>query len=303
MIETTIQEKYPESYPHSQPLLCSIYGNLLVMCQVEMTDEELFQAHYLSQLCWHEGRRIADGVVCFSWRKKGIRYCFFNPDGSFELICGNGLLAIGAILNQSGPSTLKINPFELPAVDFYTEANRYTLTVPVSVNTQPVLLAEFSSSHIHDTGSPHLVVQVEDVAQTELASIGMRITEQLEVNLTIYSVSDEKISARTYERGVNAETAACGTGAMAIALETHLCSLKVTSIEYPGGTYQINDVLIDNQSFVSLGVEKTCLEIIEYLTIPRLDTTGKIIKLNGDSGYKTILKNQSTDLSFSALEK
>jgi len=48
-----------------RPKIYSICGNRIVMYQVEMTDQNLLRASHLSNLCWLDGQRIADGVACY----------------------------------------------------------------------------------------------------------------------------------------------------------------------------------------------------------------------------------------------
>ena len=241
----------------------SICGNRIVMYQVEMTDRDLRRANHISNLCWFGGQRIADGVACLSPRENYTRFCFFNPDGSFELVCGNALFAATALLSNISVNTLKICPFDIPPIKLYDEKDRYTITTPVSIGYQPILVESLPPSLIHNTGSPHLVVQVDNVAAVNLPKLGSLVTYQLEVNLTIFSICNGKILARTYERGVEAETDACGTGAMAVAVEKNLRSINASSIIYPGGIYDVKILKTFPQPVVALSVDKTYVEIIK----------------------------------------
>jgi len=246
----------------------SICGNRIVMYQVEMTDQELRRASHLSNLCWYNGQRRADGVACLAPREKYTRFCFFNPDGSFELVCGNALFAATALLNNISENPLKICPFDIPLIELYDEKDRYTITTPVSIGYQPILVESLPPSLIHNTGSPHLVVQVDNVAVVNLPKLGALVTYHLEVNLTIFSVCNGKISARTYERGVEAETDACGTGAMAVAVETNIRSINASSVIYPGGFYEVKILKTFPQPVVALSVDKAYVELIKNGTLP-----------------------------------
>ena len=102
----TLNNNYPNELQRSE--IYSICGNRIVMYQVEMTNQGLGRANYLSNLCWFDGQRIADGVACLSPRDNYTRFYFFNPDGSFELVCGNALFAATALLSNPPLNILKI---------------------------------------------------------------------------------------------------------------------------------------------------------------------------------------------------
>lgn len=105
---------------HVTSKLISICGNKLITCHLNISDDKLRRLSILSDLCWENEHRIADGVVCFTSRNGYIRYCFFNPDGSFEKICGNGLFAVGSLLENFGKiKKIKIFPFDSPGVNFF----------------------------------------------------------------------------------------------------------------------------------------------------------------------------------------
>jgi diaminopimelate epimerase len=244
------------------PNVHSVCGNKIIMHQVEMRDQDLRQANHLSKLCWLDGRRIADGIACLSPRLHYTRFCFFNPDGSFELICGNALFAATALLSNSFVNPIKIYPFDMPPIELYSRKGKYTITMPVLIGHQPTLVESFPPSLIHNTGSPHLVVQVDDVTNVDLLKLGALVTQKLEVNLTVFSLFNKKILARTYERGVETETDACGTGAMAIAIEINLRSIDASFIIYPGGIYEIEMLKILPKPVITLSVNKNYVEII-----------------------------------------
>jgi diaminopimelate epimerase len=257
----TLNHNYVDELHYSK--IYSICGNRIVMYQVEMTDQLLRGANHLSNLCWLDGQRIADGVACLSPRENYTRFCFFNPDGSFELVCGNALFAAAALLSNVRTNSLKICPFDIPPIELYAKKDKYTITTPVSIGYQPILLESLPPSLIHNTGSPHLIVQVDNVANVNLSKLGPIVTNKLEVNLTIFSVCNGKILARTYERGVEAETDACGTGAMAVAIEANIRSIDASSIIYPGGIYKVKIFKTFPQPTVALSVDKAYVELIE----------------------------------------
>jgi len=158
----------------------------------------------------------------FKWR-------FFNPDGSEGEMCGNGgrCAARFAFLKKiAGPSLT----FETLAGILAAEVNgkrvKLELTKPfglkldekISLNGQEVV---FSSIN---TGVPHAVIFSEDVEGMDVVSLGRAIRHHSHfvpagTNANFVRVIDRShLSVRTYERGVEDETLACGTGTVASTL-------------------------------------------------------------------------------------
>jgi len=79
------------------------------------------------------------------------------------------------------------------------------------------------TSVLMDTGSPHFVKMVDDLYQMDLISEGRRIRyndrfNDEGVNVNFVQMINDELHIRTYERGVEDETLACGTGVTAAAL-------------------------------------------------------------------------------------
>lgn len=242
----------------------SICGNRLIMLRCEMTDQELLQASEISSLCWENGHRIADGVACFAEREDYIRYCFFNPDGSFEKVCGNGVFAAGAMLKDMPNRSLQIRPFDYPELIFVSNSEGYTIINTVNTIIPLSSIPQYPTVRIHNTGTPHFVLNVKNVHAVDLSKFGQEITQQKDVNVTIFSIENQTLLARTYERGVYAETDACGTGAMAVALESYLSGFKKELIHYPGGIYSIRIENIPTSTYVKvhLQLQKTDVQVL-----------------------------------------
>ncbi len=145
---------------------------------------------------------------------------FYNPDGS-QSFCGNGsrcAVAFARFLNIFSEDQVK---FE--AIDGIHHAQLLNNSVKVSM--QPVSEITMLDDDIFmNTGSPHYIKEVDDLKKSNLIEIGRDIRYAKEyqpggtnVNL-IQNLGIDKIAIRTYERGVENETYACGTGATAAAL-------------------------------------------------------------------------------------
>ena len=145
---------------------------------------------------------------------------FYNPDGS-KSFCGNGARCAVAFAN-----TLDINSSTqtFQAID---GMHAYSFTdTSVAIHMGDVNQIEcfgVDAAFIH-TGSPHYMVLSDDLSTENTLSIGRSIrfsetyvAEGVNVNL-IRMKSSHEIDVSTYERGVEYETLACGTGATACAL-------------------------------------------------------------------------------------
>jgi diaminopimelate epimerase len=172
----------------------------------------------------------ADGLILlepserhdFAWR-------FFNADGSHANMCGNGARCAARyarMVNAAGD----VADFETGAGAVHAELHdgrvRVRLTPPGPVRADlPLKLggAKFTG-HFIDTGVPHLVVPVPDVTAVDVEALGAEARHDPRfgpegTNVDFVSVTpDGKLRVRTFERGVEGETMACGTGVTAAAL-------------------------------------------------------------------------------------
>ena len=158
---------------------------------------------------------------------------YYNADGSHGGMCGNGgrCVARYAFLHNLAPQNMK---FE--ALDFvYTAevvAENVILTMKNSTNLKKDIAVLVGSDQMRgffvNTGSPHLVIFVDDVSSVPVQEAGRKLREDqrfapdgTNVNFVQVTASDA-IRVRTYERGVEAETLACGTGSVASAITANL---------------------------------------------------------------------------------
>jgi diaminopimelate epimerase len=162
---------------------------------------------------------------------------YYNADGSTGSLCANG--ARCAILFASESGRLKDNKVEFISneVEYKGEliSNseiKFYLDPPKKIKYNFKIKAggRLLNAHFADTGSPHVVIDINetDGFLTSLDSIpveklGREIRYLPEfspagTNVNFIYVKDNVINIRTYERGVEAETFACGTGSVAAAL-------------------------------------------------------------------------------------
>jgi len=177
----------------------------------------------------------ADGLIFLDKAPAGAEadymWHFYNADGSRAEMCGNGARCAArlAFLIGLAPAEhiLGADVGNIAAEVFAgTNQVRVRLTMPKGLLLGMEVEVEGMTVPFHfvDTGVPHAVVVREDVADVDVAGLGraMRYHEEFApagTNVNFISVVNHgRIRLRTYERGVEAETYACGTGAVASAV-------------------------------------------------------------------------------------
>lgn len=204
-----------------------------------------------------------------------FRMEFFNPDGSHGAMCGNGGRCAVRFAVQQEILPAGADPITFSVLDaVYTarlhEENVVLRFPPPREVRFPHLLsiddATIETGYVN-VGSDHLVVYYDDLAELagadfdtfDIAVWGARLRHHPDfaprgVNANFYRLQpDGAVQLRTFERGVEAETGACGTGALATALivarrhglpspvriiPTSGSPLLVDGIPHSGGSYQ-----------------------------------------------------------------
>jgi diaminopimelate epimerase len=176
----------------------------------------------------------ADGLVllvpCFSG-KADWAWRFYNSDGSAAEMCGNAARCFGRFV-QRRTGIRGGFAFETLAgvigVRFVGDAVEVSLTEPRDLRLNEVVPLRAGPQTLHsvDTGVPHAVWFVPDADQAMLEQLGPEVRRHphfqprgTNVNF-VQVLSPGRIRVRTFERGVEAETLACGTGVTASALVT-----------------------------------------------------------------------------------
>ncbi len=174
----------------------------------------------------------ADGVMllipCASG-KADWAWDFFNSDGSRAEMCGNGARCFARFIQKLTGAKNKIT-FEtragVIAANFHGERVTVNLTAPKNLRLNEKISLSTGEQTLHslNTGVPHAVIFVEDADRAMVQQLGPEIRHHRHfaprgTNVNFVQVLGANgIRVRTYERGVENETLACGTGVTASAL-------------------------------------------------------------------------------------
>ena len=171
-----------------------------------------------------------------------FRMRYYNADGGEAESCGNGARCIARFAHLIGavPDTMS---FETLAGPYRAEIGKLDVTVGMSdpfdlrreIEIEVPDLFEDEVDYIN-TGVPHVVVMVNELELAPIIELGAKIRFHSEFSPAGTNVNfvckrnDGGLDIRTYERGVENETLACGTGAVASALIAHLDGYGVSPV-------------------------------------------------------------------------
>ncbi|MES2628746.1 MAG: diaminopimelate epimerase [Bacteroidota bacterium] len=190
------------------------------------TGDVTLNAGQISKLCDRRFGIGSDGLMLIQKATEpGLDFYleFFNPDGS-KSFCGNGsrcAVAFASYLKICNGST------QFKAVDGIHSAT-INDEGRVSLKMSDVgAIRNFRDGFFLNTGSPHVVLEVQDLKTYPVVKEGAEIRYSAEFNPSGTNVNfverkgDNHFEVRTYERGVENETLSCGTGVTAVAVALH----------------------------------------------------------------------------------
>jgi len=225
-------------------------GNDFVVVDNRTLDLPLSAAR-IALLCDRHRGVGADGLLAVEPSQDGadFRMRYYNADGGEAEMCGNGARCFARFARQLAGGSCESLKFETQAgvitADFNGDQVQLGMSKPhgyAAGTTLSVLGSDLDVAFLN-TGVPHAVVAVEDITAVDVQATGaaLRHHEQFAPRGTNvnFMKADElgKIRIRTYERGVEDETLACGTGVVACALIHHLATgaQSPISVEVKGG--------------------------------------------------------------------
>jgi len=205
----------------------------------------------------------ADGLMLLR-NKDGFDFemVYYNSDGNESSMCGNGGRCITAFANEIG---LKKDKYVFMAIDGEHEAELELNNGEYWVKLQMIDVkeVEVGSSYLYlNTGSPHYVVFVEGLDHYPVVEEAKKIRyserfKEKGTNVNFVEIINGILHIRTYERGCEEETLACGTGvtaAVLAAFHSGKIEKKIMPVQAMGGKLSV--------SFERVGdvYKKVCLE-------------------------------------------
>jgi diaminopimelate epimerase len=205
-------------------------GNDFVLIDNRAGEVDL-NRNQIAHLCDRHRGIGADGVLLLEKpsNRADFRMRYFNADGGEADMCGNGARCFARFANKIAGAAGKIS-FETPAgvisADVIGDLVTLQMTGPTDLRLNVLLRVANEDKTIHfiNTGVPHVVIPVLQVGEVDVRREGAAIRRHemfspkgANVNF-IERRGANKIAVRTYERGVEDETLACGTGVVASAV-------------------------------------------------------------------------------------
>ena len=185
---------------------------------------------FVRKVCAQKTSVGADGVIFIeNSEESDFKWDFYNSDGSSAEMCGNGgrCVARYAYEHKIAPRTMTFETTAGIIAAVVDGANiRVKLTSPqdlrkgIDVELNGV---RYSIDSLN-TGVPHAIIYADDVAGVDVCGVGrgIRFHQSFAPAGTnvdfVQKIGDDSLKIRTYERGVEGETLACGTGVVASAL-------------------------------------------------------------------------------------
>lgn len=186
-------------------------------------------AEFARLVCRRKFSVGADGLILIENSETAdFRWKFFNADGSLAEMCGNGARCAArfAYMHGIAPARMRFETIAGVIEARVSDINvSVKMTAPRDFRLEQEIEVEGEKITLHsvDTGVPHAVIFVDEVDRIDVCAMGSRIRhhqafQPAGTNVNFIGRLEGAFKVRTYERGVEDETQACGTGAVAGAL-------------------------------------------------------------------------------------
>jgi len=191
------------------------------------------QAEFARRICRRKFSVGADGLILIEDDEQAD-FCwqFYNADGSLAEMCGNGARCAAryAYDHKIAPAKMRFKTIAgIIEAEIQGRAVRIKMTSPIDLRLNERVEIDGVERLLHhiNTGVPHVVCFVDDITTAQVLKWGRSIRfhphyQPAGANVNFVRRTADGLHIRTYERGVEDETMACGTGAVAAALVSGL---------------------------------------------------------------------------------
>ncbi len=226
---------------------------------------------FVRKVCDRSRSIGADGAIFIGTsRTADFRWNFFNADGSVAEMCGNGGRCAARFAAERRIARRRL-AFETLAGLIGAEVSgrrvKLQMTRPrdVALGKSLTLNGRRIEYSFVNTGVPHAVIFVPDLETIDLMGVGRgvrthRVFAPRGTNVDFARVRDGAVFVRTYERGVEGETLACGTGAVAAGslaaahglaappVSVHTRGGEILTIHFASGGADFGDVYLEGDT-------------------------------------------------------
>jgi len=233
-------------------------GNDFIMLDNRSSLYSALNASKIAFLCDRHFGIGADGLIMLENDGEADFYMrYFNSDGNESTMCGNGGRCVALFARDLGLVSEKAVFKAVDGIHHAIFVTQTTVRLKMSDVMAPKKLSD--KRYTVNTGSPHFVMFVDDVETIDVNNLGAKIRYDKSisdqgVNVNFCTIENQQIKIRTYERGVENETLACGTGCVASAISAFFSGLifeKPIQLQTRGGQL-IVDFENDNQDFTNV---------------------------------------------------
>ncbi len=249
-------------------------NDFIIVDNRDLSLSKELDADTIAALCDRHRGIGADGLLAVEPATQGadFRFRYYNADGGEAEMCGNGARCFGRFTAHLGEIVLKRVTFETIAgtlaAEMIGDDVRIAMSEPkdLQLNTDAKVSGVGAPLHFVNTGVPHVVVflgSAEELDDFDVFTQGGAIRHHpafapAGVNANFAAIlAPDHISIRTFERGVEDETLACGTGMVASALIHHLLTGAASPIK----------VDVEGGDTLEIGFEKTGDQTFKNVTL------------------------------------
>ncbi|GJM28018.1 MAG: diaminopimelate epimerase [Cyclobacteriaceae bacterium] len=245
-------------------------GNDFIMIDDRMNGFDLSRIDLISRWCDRKFGIGADGVILIRDHPDyDFEMVYFNPDGT-QSLCGNGSRCAVRFAESLGIVSASC---KFMAVDGLHEGQIQGEQIRIKMHNVDTLL-KTEEDYFVDTGSPHYVTLVKELANVDVVKEGRTIRNNPRflpggTNVNFVQPKNGQVLVRTYERGVEDETLSCGTGVTAVALVMAAQGFESpVNISAAGGDLQVSFIKTPDKGYTEVYLsgpaEKVFEGIIQY---------------------------------------